>query len=448
MPQIRFTPEKPVSRQIRFTADQPEPQPVPAASPTTSTPAPTPRPTFGDYVKAAGLGLTDPFAGIGSGVFSTALGASHLINRLTGGRAGVPSGVTLADIGMEPTNAVQRLGMAGEQAGEFMLPGGAIEHGAAMIPTATRLGRLANLGTRAALEGASAAGIAGLQGGDPTLTGSIAAATPLTGALAGSTARSLYRSMLKPSTTLAPEEAAALAETGLREGIPVNRRGLGRLENIAERLNQRVRSYLDPNVTIQPSDVVRRAEQTRPRLELQATPQEELAAFDARTREFLGQHQIPGQAAVPPQQFGPLTIAGTPAVPAQDIPIPSPLAQKLKTGTYQRTYARTGEQGLTAASKMGQTALARGLKEELESKFPQIGPLNQQLEQLYALRNELTPAINRIENRDIMPLAGYLNPLALLERFPAKSRLAIMLEGMRSPLAKAAALGTTSQLTR
>src|SRR5262245_66669973 len=124
MPQVRFTPEKAA---VRFTPDEPTPIEQP------STPAPTPQSTIGDYVKAAGLGALDPFAGIGSGVFNTALGASHLVNRATGGRLGVPSSVTLSDIGIEPQNAIQKLGMVGEQAAAFMDTGGAIGRDASTI---------------------------------------------------------------------------------------------------------------------------------------------------------------------------------------------------------------------------------------------------------------------------------------------------------------------------
>lgn len=73
---------------------------------------------------------------------------------------------------MKPTTTPQKQGYGAEQIGEYFIPG------AAGLKVSSKLPLLA----RAAAEGATAAGVAGAQGGDPVVTGAAAAATPLAGA--------------------------------------------------------------------------------------------------------------------------------------------------------------------------------------------------------------------------------------------------------------------------
>jgi hypothetical protein len=347
-----------------------------------------------------------------------------------------------------PSTPLEKLGYAGEQAAEFMAPG----------PLVAQLGRGANLLTRAALEGVSSAGMAGLQGSDPTLAGTVGAAMPVAGALAGGVARKLYQSTLKPSTALSPEEARAVVETGLREQIPITRRGQQKLTDIVNRLSGRVRSMLDPNVTIPPSEIVAETAPTRRLLERQSAPEEELAAFDRPVNEFLARHQISAQPAIPagPPQFSgildpygnPIMRPGSPArpaIPAQDIPIPSPTVQDLKTGTYARTYERTGEQGLTSAGKMGHTSLARGERLGIERRFPDVIPLNERMSQLLQLQPELQPAINRLINREII---GIRSLPGIAAGLVPRSQFAIALEAARRPYLGRFLAGAPGQLNR
>jgi len=418
-------------------------------------------PTFSERLQQYGRtglqGASDILAGIGSGAIRSTLPLSGLIYRGTAGRLGVPPGTTLEELGAEPQGALQKAGMFGEQAAEFAAPSGAIGKlgDIAHLRQAGRLAQLVNLGTRGALEGGSAAGVAALQGANPTVAGTIGAASPFAGALAGGAARGLYRSVLKPSTRLSPEAAAAVTETGLQERLPVSYGGQQKLSSIVEDLNRRVRGELDPNVMISPTSVAGRIGQVEPRFATQVNPESELAALEASKQEFLRQHQIPGRAAVPPQptgildQYGqPIMRPGQPAVPPQDIPIPAPRAQDLKSGTYARTYARKGEQGLTAAGTTGQTTLARGLKEELAAQFPQIVPDVSREARLLNLSEQMEPAINRLANREAVPFAAYFNPMALFERLPLKSQFAIALEAARRPTLGRLATGGASQFSK
>jgi hypothetical protein len=438
-------PDDATDDEIRSVLEGSNRQAVQPQSQAVSTPLATPSSTGNRILSAI---QADPNVNLVTGAVKKAVtGIPLTVSKWMGM---VPSTTTAEELGMEPANALQKLGGFGEQTAEFMGP-------ARYLPVAPQLARLpqagrlvnaarglVNLGSRGLLEGASAAGVAKLQGTDPTLPAAIGATSPFAGALAGRAARTLYRTQLKPSTTLSPADAAAVTETGLRERLPITRSGLEGLETTTEQLGRQADALINPQAVISPTDVVQRAATSRAPLATQVNPEAETATFDEAMREFQRQHQIPGQAAIapgPPQPTGildpygnPIMRPGTPGVPAvppQDIPIPAPRAQALKKGTYERTYARTGEQGLTSASKIGQTSLARGLKEEIAAQFPQIEPLNQRMADLFALRPELARAVNRIENRDVIPISGYFNPLALWERLPLKSRIAIELERAR-----------------
>jgi hypothetical protein len=83
-------------------------------------------------------------------------------------------------------------------------------------------------------------------------------------------------------------------------------------------------------------------------------------------------------------------------------------AQAMKQGTYRVLAGKYGEQG--SASVEAQKALARGLKEEIATQFPEIGNLNAQESQLLDLQPVLERAVNRITNQQAIgigaPIAG------------------------------------------
>lgn len=129
--------------------------------------------------------VTDVLAGIGSGVFNSGLGVSKLLGA-------VPSETTLEDIGMAPTNDLQKAGMAAEQIGEFFLPSGLAGKGAKAVEAATAASRLPtaaktllNVGTRAGLEATGAGAVTAVQtGGDVETTraaAGLSAAIPVAG---------------------------------------------------------------------------------------------------------------------------------------------------------------------------------------------------------------------------------------------------------------------------
>ena len=89
---------------------------------------------------------------------------------------------------------------------------------------------------------------------------------------------------------------------------------------------------------------------------------------------------------------------GTPPQPAP--PMNAADAQAMKKGTYTVLGGKYGEQG--SASVEAQKALARGLKEEIATQFPEISNLNAQESKLLDLQPILERAVNRISNHQLV----------------------------------------------
>jgi hypothetical protein len=321
------------------------------------------------------------------------------------------------------------------------------------------------------------AGFAGqLVGGAALGEGAGAVAAPVADVLAkgagrvvllGKTPAEAYESALKPSTTLSQPERAAIVQTGLDNRIPISKPGLEKLGDKIANLNQQIKDVIstDPTRPIDPNAVATRADLARAKFAKQVNAQPDLNAIEASRQQFLSEQGAkPGVPAIPPRPTGlldaqgnPIMSGGTPAKP----PTPAPPmnasdAQTMKQGTYQVLKSKYGEQG--SASTEAQKALARGLKEEIATQFPEIGTLNANESRLLDLQPVLERAVNRISNHQLIgigtPVAGAAADAvagpgvgrvamvlkAVLDNPNVKSRLAISLsKGAKIPYAQAAA---------
>jgi hypothetical protein len=184
-----------------------------------------------------------------------------------------------------------------------------------------------------------------------------------------------------------------------------------------------------------------------------------VAAIRASQDQFLQEQGAPQANGMGPQ-------APAPPMSAAD-------AQAMKQGTYRVLQGKYGEQG--SASVEAQKALARGLKEEIATQFPEISKLNSTESQLLDLQPVLERAVNRISNQQAigigMPIAGTAVKAAtgstsagavammmksVLDNPAVKSRLAIAVsKGSNIPPAQAlarvqaysSALGSTAGAT-
>lgn len=190
----------------------------------------------------------------------------------------------------------------------------------------------------------------------------------------------LYRSALKPSTTLSPAESASIVQTGIENKIPVSEAGQEKLSNLITDLNGKIKAQIqagsNAGKTVNARAVASRLPETAAKFANQVNPEADIAAVRASRDEFLANQ------------------------PAE---IPADKAQELKQGTYAQLKGRSyGE--LKSATVEAQKALARGIKEELNSQFPELNEANARLSKLYGLDEALDRAVARTQNHNIIGL--------------------------------------------
>lgn len=194
-------------------------------------------------------------------------------------------------------------------------------------------------------------------------------------------ANRLYQSALKPppgSTSTA--KVASAIKTGLNEEIPVSASGVDKLQGLVEDLNSKIQDTIKAGATqgatVNKYAVTSRLAGTAKKFATQVNPESDLATVSESGNEFLRN---------------------------QPTDIPAADAQALKSGTYQQLKGKSyGE--LKSATIESQKALARGIKEELATQFPEIGGMNAREGQLLGLDPLLERAVRRIDNHDIISL--------------------------------------------
>lgn len=197
---------------------------------------------------------------------------------------------------------------------------------------------------------------------------------------AGEVASKIYEGTLKPSTTLTTAEREGAVKTGLAEGIPVSKAGAEKISTAISNLNDKVKAQITAGsaagATVSKYDIVKRLAGTSKRFKEQVNPEADLRAISESGKEFLRN---------------------------QPDRIPAGKAQDLKAGTYKQLTSKAyGE--MSTASVEAQKALARGIKEELEQQFPEIGSLNARESKLLDLDEILDKSLKRIGNRNIFGL--------------------------------------------
>lgn len=194
-------------------------------------------------------------------------------------------------------------------------------------------------------------------------------------------ARNLYLSAMKASTLLDQPARAKLFQTAQLEGIPVSEGGLELAGKKIDALQQQVQNTIQnaPAGTqpISKFDITRRLNDTYNTFSKQATPRTDLNTISNTGNEFL--EDQPNQLSLPE-------------------------AQAKKIGTYNilRRKGAYGEQ--SAAGDEAQKALARGLKEELQKRLPELQSLNANEGSLLQLEGALQKAVARIQNINKVPL--------------------------------------------
>lgn len=218
--------------------------------------------------------------------------------------------------------------------------------------------------------------------GPQAVSKGIAAVKNAAAPAAQAVAERMYQSSLKPSVaSYSTSEVKNMVRTGLENEIPVSAGGAAKLGDLVQDLNQKIRAQIaagtSEGATVNKFKVASRLSDTAQKFETQVTPEADLQAVSDAGNEFLRNQ------------------------PAE---IPALRAQDLKAGTYKQLAGKYGE--LSSATKEAQKALARGIKEELQTQFPEIQGLNAQEGKLIGLDEALERAVRRIDNRNIMSLGG------------------------------------------
>lgn len=197
-------------------------------------------------------------------------------------------------------------------------------------------------------------------------------------------AQKIYKSTLKPApASYTPAETARMVNTGLENKIPISAKGLAKLQDLTDDLNTKVADQIkagnQAGLTVNKFSVASRLSDTANRFKNQVTPMSDLDAIGEAGNEFLESH-------------------------ADEIPVSE--AQSMKAGTYTQLRGKYGE--LSSATTEAQKGLARGIKEELENHFPEVGANNGRLARNYELEGALERAVNRTTNHNIFGLGGQI----------------------------------------
>jgi hypothetical protein len=189
----------------------------------------------------------------------------------------------------------------------------------------------------------------------------------------------LYQSALKPSTTMPTSQVKSVIKTALDNSVPVSGEGVDKLGKLISDLSDKVTQQIQsakPGATVNAKNVASRLTDTAKRFSKQVNPSSDLAAIADSGKEFLD---------------------------TQPANIPVADAQAIKQGTYTQLKGKAyGE--LKGATIEAQKSLARGIKEELETQFPEIKGLNAQQAKLIDLDGVLERAVRRIDNHQLFGL--------------------------------------------
>lgn len=221
----------------------------------------------------------------------------------------------------------------------------------------------------------------------PMLAGGAVAKTFAPALEAG--ARKLMGSAAKPTLDQWKSgEAKRAIDTLFAEGLNPTEGGVEVLKKKISTINDEIaKTIAGSTETVKVGDTGKPLLDALKRFERQVAPQDDLAAIERTWSMYRNHPALGGRTDMPVQ-----------------------LAQELKQGTYRQIDKKYGELG--TAETEAQKAIARGLKEEIAAKVPEIAPLN-------AKESELINTLNVIERRAMLDLNKNPMSLALLAHNPS-----------------------------
>jgi hypothetical protein len=334
----------------------------------------------------------------------------------------------------------------------------------------SKIGQVGAAALGATAEQAAVAGdIAGIAAG-----AGVGKAANVLGSAASELAPKLYKSALKPSTTIPDWKIQNIIKTGLAEDVPVSHEGLEKLGGMIDDINQEIHDKIEAATKPGGKTTPEEEAMFQKTFGKEHKEVQDLAEWETGSREgafppppgvTVNKYAVASRLGGTAQEFGAqvtpakdlATVArtGNEFLREQPNEIPALTAQEMKQGTYQQIQKSYGR--LSSASIESQKALARGIKEELAAQIPEIGELNARESKLIDLDTTLERAVNRIGNHQIIgigtpilaggaraitgstPVAAIAGIIkAVVDNPIVKSRLAIALAKRGVPLNAAA----------
>ena len=253
---------------------------------------------------------------------------------------------------------------------------------------AAKVASLSKLGTKVSsgLEKVAKAGTAI----DPL---NLAANTAMYGAskvIPSSVAPGLYESAAKFSTKLGPEERAAITETALKNQIPLNYEGLGKVQSklgeLGDKMDNLIANATDQNIKIPATQVLaslKDVKKTSGGFKIEAAQDiKEINDIESKFKTYLKQNKI---TSVTPKQL-----------------------QDFKTDAYKRIDFGRAPEKPSIAKEQAYRSMADVARTSLEGFMPELKSINTQYGALKELQPNLQKAVGRIENRDLMSIGSPL----------------------------------------
>ena len=198
----------------------------------------------------------------------------------------------------------------------------------------------------------------------------------------------MYESAAKWSTTLKPEERAAITETALKNQIPLDYSGLGKVQSkltdLGDKMDNLITNATDQNIKIPATKVLESLKDVKKQsggFKIEAAQDiKEINDIEKQFKTYLKQNKI---TSVTPQQL-----------------------QEFKADAYKRIDFGRAPEKPSIAKEDAYRAMASSARQSLEGFMPELKDINAQYGALRELQPNLQKAVGRIENRDLMGLGA------------------------------------------
>jgi hypothetical protein len=236
--------------------------------------------------------------------------------------------------------------------------------------------------------------------------------------------KSLMHRALKPTLGSQKRGDAAIAiDTMLDKGLNVTKGGVNKLRDEIDKLNDQIKDKIASSTAmVDKAQVGKHLNDLMTKFRNQVNPAADEAAIKKAWDEFKNHPAWGGLMDMPVQ-----------------------VAQKLKQGTYDQLRKKYGQMG--SAEVESQKALARGLKDEISAKVPDVAGLNAEESKLIKTLNVAERQVMIDANKNPAGLAWLTHSPAQFAAFVAdrsplfKSLLARLMYRSATPLSKVTGAG-------